>query len=54
MKKKKLSKNKAAARKGRGKHGITRKLTSAIVVTIAIMVAVLLTVVYNRVSDTLL
>ncbi len=43
-----------AAKARRGKRGITRKLTSAIVVTIAVMVAVLLFIVYNRVSDALL
>ncbi len=42
------------ARRRKGKRGITRKLTSAIVVTIAIMVIVLLLIVYNRVSDALL
>ena len=36
------------------KRGITKKLVSAIIVTIVIMVAVLLLLVYNRVSDALL
>ena len=36
------------------KRGITKKLVSAIIVTIIIMVAVLLFLVYNRVSDALL
>lgn len=38
----------------KGKRGITRKLVGAIVVTIVIMVAALLMIVYNRVSKTLL
>ena len=38
----------------KGKRGITRKLTSAIVVTIAVMVALLLLIVYNKVSGALL
>ncbi len=38
----------------RGKRGITRKLVGAIIVTIVIMVAALLMIVYNRVSKTLL
>lgn len=44
-------------KEGRGrmkKRGITRKLVAAIIVTIVVMVAVLLFLVYNRVSDTLL
>lgn len=54
MSKKKQTKIKAAGKAGRRKRGITRKLTSAIVVTIAIMVGILLLIVYNRVSDALL
>ena len=38
----------------RGKRGITRKLVGAIVATIVVMVAALLMIVYNRVSDALL
>ncbi len=38
----------------RGKKGIAKKLVGAIMATIIMMVAVLLLIVYNRVSDTLL
>lgn len=54
MRKKKETKHKPAVRRKHAKHGITQKLTGAIIVTIAIMVAVLLLIVYSRVSDTLL
>lgn len=54
MREKKQTKQKSAANKRRGKRGITRKLTGAIVLTIAVMVAVLLLIVYNRVSGALL
>lgn len=54
MREKKPTKKRTAAKRRRGKRGITRKLTGAIVVTIAIMVAVLLLIVYNRVSGALL
>lgn len=45
---------KAVSRMRMKKRGITKKLVSAIIVTIIIMVAVLLLLVYNRVSDALL
>lgn len=45
---------KAVSRMRMKKRGITKKLVSAIIVTIIIMVAVLLFLVYNRVSDALL
>ena len=44
----------AVSRMRMKKRGITKKLVSAIIVTIIIMVAVLLFLVYNRVSDALL
>ena len=44
----------SAAKSRMRKKGITRKLAGAIIVTIVIMVAALLFLVYNRVSDTLL
>lgn len=54
MEKKKQPKGKSGAKSVMRKWGITAKLVGAIVLTIMIMVAVLLTIVYNRVSDTLL
>ncbi len=54
MKTKEANKENSAARGRVKKRGITKKLVSAIIVTIIIMVAVLLLLVYNRVSDTLL
>ncbi len=50
----KNTKDKSAGKRPRRKKGITRKLVGAIMATIMIMVAVLLTIVYNRVSNTLL
>ena len=46
--------DKRTAKPHRGKRGITRKLVGAIIVTIVIMVAALLMIIYNRVSDALL
>lgn len=54
MRERKQTKDRSITRRRRSKRGITKKLTGAIVVTIAIMVAVLLLIVYNRVSDALL
>ena len=54
MKKRKQTKDKPLAISQRQKHGITRKLVAAIMGTIIIMVAALLLIVYNRVSNTLL
>lgn len=54
MREMRKTKEKSAAKRRRGKRGITRKLTGAIVITIAVMVAVLLLIVYNRVSNALL
>lgn len=48
------TKDRPTARLRRGKRGITRKLVGAIVATIVVMVAALLMIVYNRVSDALL
>ena len=54
MREKKQAKEKAPFKKKAGKRGITQKLTGTIILTIAVMVAVLLLVVYNRVSSALL
>lgn len=54
MKTKENKREKSAVKGRKRKKGITRKLVGAIIVTIVIMVAVLLVLVYNRVSDTLL
>lgn len=48
------TKDRPTVRLRRGKRGITRKLVGAIVATIVVMVAALLMIVYNRVSDALL
>ena len=54
MKKRKQTKDKPLAISQKQKHGITKKLVAAIMGTIIIMVAALLLIVYNRVSNTLL
>ena len=54
MRTKEGKKGNSAVESRRKKRGITRKLVSAIIVTIILMVSVLLLLVYNRVSDTLL
>jgi len=54
MREQRQNKDESAVIAKRGKRGITRKLTTAIVITITVMVAALLLIVYNRVSDALL
>ena len=54
MRGKKQTKEKQTAVTQKQKRGITRKLVGAIMGTIVIMVAALLLIVYNRVSDALL
>ena len=54
MREQRQNKDESAVIAKHGKRGITRKLTTAIVITITVMVAALLLIVYNRVSDALL